>query len=214
MTYFLISLTNKCNKSCDYCVVKQWRNNPAYPDKITAEDVIAFLAKEARAGDIVELTGGEPTLFPNLNNLLDFCKELRLKVIMRTNGLNLGEWRKEYDNLTIVFAKHDSSEEYMEKRKKHLFSQDIIEEYIDGKKVSSDSLVPEFKTNDTSPLNSHGITKPFFITADGNVRFMPCVEQSWGNIIGLQYKREEHYCLDMQTCPYMLGAWNLQSFMQ
>ncbi|MCL2207359.1 MAG: 4Fe-4S cluster-binding domain-containing protein [Fibromonadales bacterium] len=208
MTYYLISLTNRCNKSCDYCVVKRWRNNPDYPDRITAEDVIAFLGKELKENDIVELTGGEPTLFEGLTDVLDCIHGKNAKTILRTNGLRLGEWRKKYGSMIVILAKHDSGAEYMNERKKLLSSCDLVED-DPSKIISSDSAKPDFKVDEASPANWHKIDRTFFVTADGNLRFMPCSERSWGNIIGLRYEREQHLCFEMHKCPYMLGAWNL-----
>jgi len=212
MTCFLLSVTNSCNKACAYCVVKQWRNNPEYPDKIAAIDVIKFLGKEMKAGDTVELTGGEPTLFTGLLLLLEWLREHNARVIMRTNGCKLDSWRKEFPNMVIVLAKHDSSDEYIEQKRAFLLPHDIVQTELDI--VPPDSTEPKFRTNDTSPLGKHGYTKAFFVTADGNLRFMPCVNVSMGNIINSDYSLEPWSCLAMNSCPYMLGAWNLAARME
>ena len=209
MTYFLLSIANACNKSCDYCAVKPWLNNPAYPDKITAGDLTAFLSRELKENDAVELTGGEPTLFPDLLLLLDFLKENGAKTIIRTNGFKLGEWRKNYENAVVVLARHDSGDEYMDERKKHLLPQDLILDGIPEHIKQKEQDKPIFENNEASPLSAHPFARSMFITADGNIRFMPCADRSIGNIIGLNYKLEEWHCLTMQKCPYMLGAWNL-----
>jgi Molybdenum cofactor biosynthesis enzyme len=205
MTYFLISLTNKCNKQCDYCVVKQWLNNPDFPDKATAKDFISFLEKEFNPGDVVELTGGEPTLFPDLTVLLDWLKEHEAKAIIRTNGLNLGDWRRCYDNLVAVLAKHDSSDGYIAERKKYLLPQDLVLDGIPEHIKQKEQNKPIFMTDETSPLASHPFTKAFFITNDGKVKFMPCVDRDMGTV--WDFKPENWHCCG--NCPYMLGAWNL-----
>jgi len=207
MTYFLISLTNKCNKSCDYCVVKQWRNNPDFPDKITAGDLILFLGKELQAGDVAELTGGEPTLFPDLTVLLDWLKKHGAKAIIRTNGLNLGGWRRCYDNLIVVLARHDSDEDYMGKRKKHLLPQDLVLDGIPEHVKQKEQGKPVFVNDETSPLTSHPFAKAFFITPDGKIKFMPCCNEDLGTVWDCK-PRKYHCC---GNCPYMLGAWNLAS---
>ena len=203
--YFLISLTNKCNKSCDYCVVEPWRNNPEYPDKITAADLIAFLEKELQPGDVVELTGGEPTLFPDLAMLLDWLKEHGAKVIVRTNGLRLGEWRKSYANLVVVLARHDSGDGYMAERKEHLLLHDLVLDGIPDDIRQREQDKPIFRNNEISPLDSYPFKKAFFIVPDGKIKYMPCCREDMGTV--WDYKPRDYFCC--RECPYMLGAWNL-----
>jgi len=205
MTYFLLSITNACNKSCDYCVVKQWRNNPAFPDKITAIDVIAFLEKEMQPGDTVELTGGEPTLFPDLLLLLEWLKEHNAKVILRTNGCKLDRWRKEFPNMVIVLAKHDSSDEYMEERRRHLMSWDKAVDKIPDDEMQKEQDRPIFKKGMNNPLTAHPFKRMFFITNDGKIRYMACCKEDMGSL--WDFKRREYFCCP--DCSFALLAWNL-----
>jgi len=205
MNYFLISLTNKCNKACDYCVVEQWRNNPDFPDKITVRDLIAFLKNELQAGDVVELTGGEPTLVHDFELLLDWLNEHRAKVILRTNGLNLGEGRKSYDNIIVVLARHDSSEGYIAERKKYLLPCDLVLDGIPENIKQKDPLKPVFVNDDASPLKDYPFEEMRFITNDGKVKFAPCCNDDMGTV--WDYRPRNYHCC--RECPYMLGTWNL-----
>jgi len=205
MTYFLLSITNTCNKACAYCVVKPWLNNPEYPDKAKAEDFIRFLQGEMVEGDVAEITGGEPTTFHNLLVLLDFLKHRGARVILRTNGLNLNKWRKSYDNMVVVLAKHDSSSEYIEERKKHLLGCDLVLDGIPDDIKQKELYKPVFKNDIVSPLTSHPFTKSFFVTNDGKVRVAPCATEDMGTVWDFK-PRLWHCC---RECPYMLGAWNL-----
>ena len=205
MTYFLLSVTNACNKSCDYCVVKKWRNNPDFPDKITAADIMAFLEKEMRPGDVAELTGGEPTLFPDLLLLLEWLKERGAKVIMRTNGFRLGKWRKEFPNMVVALARHDSGDEYMEERKRHLMPWDWAIDKIPDGEMQKEQDNPVFKKSKHNPLTAHPFKRMFFITNDGKIRFMSCCEEDMGTI--WDFKPREYFCCP--DCPFALFAWNL-----
>jgi len=205
MTYFLLSITNTCNKSCAYCVVKQWLNNPEYPDKATAEDFTAFLEKEMQAGDVVELTGGEPTLFPGFIKLLEWLKEHKAKVILRTNGALLDEWRKSYPNMVVVLARHDSDSAYMAERKKCLLPQDLILDSIPEHIKQKEQDKPIFVNDETSPLKTYPFKKTIFISADGKVKSMPCSKEDMGTI--WDYKPRLYLMCD--NCPLLLGAWNL-----
>ncbi len=205
MTYFLLSITNTCNKSCAYCVVKPWLNNPEYPDKATAEDFIAFLEKEMQPGDAVELTGGEPTLFPGFMKLLQWLKVHQAKVILRTNGAFLNGWRASYPDMVVVLARHDSDDAYMDERKGCLFPQDLVLETVEDHLKQTEQDKPIFVNNETSPLTQHPFTKMFHITNDGKVRFMSCCKEAMGTI--WDYVPRKYHCC--HNCPFALGAWNL-----
>jgi len=205
MVYFLLSVTNACNKACAYCVVKPWLNNPAYPDKAKAEDFIRFLQGEMVEGDVAEITGGEPTTFHNLLVLLDFLKHRGAKVILRTNGLHLNKWRKNYPNMIVVLTRHDSDDAYMEERKKYLLPHDRVVDVIPEEKMQKEERVPIFIADEKDPLTSHPFQKSFFVTNDGKIRCMPCSTKDMGTVH--DYKPRLYHCC--AECPYMLGAWNL-----
>jgi len=205
ITYFLISLTNRCNKHCEYCVVKRWVNNLEFPDKMKTEDLIAFLKKEFQAGDVVELTGGEPTLFLDLEMLLSWLKEHEARVILRTNGLHLSKWRGNYDNLVVVLAKHDSGDDYMNERKKYLLPCDLVLDGIPENIKQKKRFEPVFIADETSPLTSHPFKKTCFISADGKVKSMPCCSEDMGTV--WDYTPRLYRCC--KDCSHTLGAWNL-----
>lgn len=76
-----------CNLHCPYC------HNPAlvlepesYPD-IPLEELLAELAERRGFIDGVVVTGGEPTLAPQLLPLLRGVRELGLQIKLDTNGL-------------------------------------------------------------------------------------------------------------------------------
>jgi len=207
MTYFLLSITNTCNKSCSYCVVKPWLNNAEYPDKVSAEDFIKFLEKEMQAGDVVELTGGEPTLFPKLFDLLNWLKEHNAKVILRTNGYLLNHWRVNYSNMIVVLARHNSSEEYWQTCKKYLLPHDIAIDGIPEHLKQKDDGRPIFLNDEISPLKEHPFKRMFHITNDGKVRFMSCCKDDMGTV--WRYEPRNYHCCS--ECPFALGAWNLAS---
>ncbi|MDR3000270.1 MAG: radical SAM protein [Fibromonadaceae bacterium] len=205
MKYFLLSITNTCNKSCDYCVVKPWLNNPEFPDKATAQDFISFLSKEMRVGDVVEITGGEPTLFPELIKLLEFLKKNEAKVILRTNGALLDKWRADYENMVVVLAKHNTDDHTIERLKRYLLPQDLVIDDIPGDIMQKEQDKPIFKADNISPLKTHSFAKMFHVTNDGKVRAMSCSKWDMGTI--WDYKPQNYLCCP--KCPFMLGAWNL-----
>jgi len=206
--HFLLSITNACNKSCNYCVMKKWINNPEYPDKATIDDFIVFLNQAILPGDTAEVTGGEPTLHSDLLILLDYLKERNVKTILRTNGIKLGEWRKKYPNMIVVLAKHDSSDEYMEKRKSYLLPHDVVLDSISEEQKQKKENIPEFICKEDT-FKIHPYDSQFFVTNDGKVRFSPCSEIYAGNIHTREYNYTPLICKDIEKCSFLLGAWNL-----
>ena len=74
-----------CNFSCPYC------HNPAlargqYPERIAMPALIDFLARRRTLLEGVVITGGEPTLWPNLDALCRAVSDLGLAVKLDTNG--------------------------------------------------------------------------------------------------------------------------------
>ncbi|XP_034253806.1 molybdenum cofactor biosynthesis protein 1-like isoform X1 [Thrips palmi] len=90
--YLRISLTERCNLRCEYCMPSD--GVPLTPkDKLLTSDEILYLAKLfVRQGVTkIRLTGGEPTVRKDIINIIARLKELDgLKTIaMTTNGLTL-----------------------------------------------------------------------------------------------------------------------------
>jgi organic radical activating enzyme len=104
MKYFLFSITNLCNKSCDYCIVKPWVNNPEFPSTVAYGEAVDYFSTRLGKGDVLEITGGEPTLVPWLGPCIQFIGTLGARVLLRTNGFKL--FQNRYDFLTVVFNPH------------------------------------------------------------------------------------------------------------
>ncbi|HLC96689.1 MAG TPA: anaerobic ribonucleoside-triphosphate reductase activating protein [Candidatus Nanoarchaeia archaeon] len=75
-----------CMFRCGYCynVDLVFGKLPDIPE----EEVLAFLKKRKNVLDGVCITGGEPTLYPNLKNFIAGIKDLGYKVKLDTNGIN------------------------------------------------------------------------------------------------------------------------------
>ena len=74
-----------CNLRCPFCQNAVLVEG-AVPEFISEEDFFAFLEKRKGLLDAVAITGGEPTLRPDLN---DFCKKIKAagyRVKLDTNG--------------------------------------------------------------------------------------------------------------------------------
>lgn len=83
-----IAPTDKCNLSCVFCSVKN-RDMKELDRETAFQAVLDFVSLGAKT---VEITGGgDPTLWPYLEELIVYSKHLGLKVGLITNGIRLKE---------------------------------------------------------------------------------------------------------------------------
>lgn len=77
-----------CNMRCPFChnasLVTKAYTQPVIP----TEDVLSYLKKRKNILEGVCITGGEPTVYPGLPDLVDEIKSIGLKVKLDTNGTN------------------------------------------------------------------------------------------------------------------------------
>ena len=76
-----------CNMRCPFCHnmdIVENTTEPAYSDR----DVLGFLSKRSGILDGVCITGGEPTLCPELPSFIARIKDLGYRVKLDTNGTN------------------------------------------------------------------------------------------------------------------------------
>ena len=79
---------DKCNFRCEFC--HNWNTLIAAKDNadFIFEDILSFLKKRVGILDGVVISGGEPTLMPDLENKLRAIKELGYDIKLDTNGTN------------------------------------------------------------------------------------------------------------------------------
>ena len=82
-----VVFTRGCNFRCPFCHNSSLVNGVA-PQKIQSEDFFAFLNKRRGLLDGVCITGGEPTLNPDLPDFIRKIKDMGLLVKLDTNGTN------------------------------------------------------------------------------------------------------------------------------
>jgi len=80
-----IHLTDTCNNSCRFCVVD---SHQEAPEKVEQKIIRKFLTANAGKGyDSVNIHGGEPTLLPEIHDVLDMIRELVYPFVsLQTNG--------------------------------------------------------------------------------------------------------------------------------
>ncbi len=77
-----------CNMRCPYCHNASLATRPGSQPTIPEQEVLSYLAKRKGILEGICITGGEPTLYPELTDFIIRVKELGLKVKLDTNGTN------------------------------------------------------------------------------------------------------------------------------
>ena len=105
MNFLQVSLTSRCNFSCWHCPMAKFRNtdDPVY--HLNNDMLIQYLEKWVKPEDwVIELTGGEPSLYDGIQELLNYLNDKRYKTLVKTNGS--GRLPLDLPNVTIVAAFH------------------------------------------------------------------------------------------------------------
>lgn len=75
-----------CNMRCPFCHNKDLVINPGLVPGVDEEEIFSYLEKRKNILEGVVITGGEPTLYKDLENLITRIKKLGLAVKLDTNG--------------------------------------------------------------------------------------------------------------------------------
>ena len=78
--------TGGCNMRCPFCQNSGLVLEPQSQPEIREQDILAFLQKRRGILEGVCITGGEPTLQPDLEGFIRRVKELNYLVKLDTNG--------------------------------------------------------------------------------------------------------------------------------
>lgn len=123
-----INLTRRCNLNCEYCYIGKYINTESeFNNEL---DISIDLVKnkiEYFNIDTVYLTGGEPLLYPKLDELIEYLYKKNITINIATNGLLIT--RKTLDifknkNITLLLSiREDFDKEYT-------FINDIIKNNI------------------------------------------------------------------------------------
>lgn len=88
----IIEITDRCNLTCPTCYAG---SSPTHGRHRTLEEVKMMLdtiVENEKEPDVVQISGGEPTLHPQFFEILDYAKTLPIKHIMvNTNGIEIAK---------------------------------------------------------------------------------------------------------------------------
>ena len=114
----VVEVTDRCNLTCPTCYAG---SSPTYGRHRTLEEVKAMLdavVKNEKEPDVVQISGGEPTIHPQFWEILDYAKSLPIRHLMlNTNGIKIAkdipfaERLKRYTPDFEVYLQFDSFED-------------------------------------------------------------------------------------------------------
>lgn len=207
-TYIHLLLTNRCNRSCGYCLLKDMLNKT---EDALDKDVLLNYLSYLHKGDVVEITGGEPTLVPWLEELVRFLNDKEVYTLLRTNGYKL--FKNVYKWLLVALNTHDEDEAYVREKESLLRGTDVII----GKTVPFEFFKEGQKAPPTTLWDGNLVLNGF-----GNARMIGHQGHVWNMICGAMDEGNYLYKLGTTTddyidvdrvykpcpnCRYLLAPW-------
>jgi len=88
----IIEVTDRCNLTCPTCYAS---SSPNYGRHRTLEEIKKMLdtiVENEKEPDVVQISGGEPTIHPQFFEILDYAKKLPIRHLMlNTNGVKIAK---------------------------------------------------------------------------------------------------------------------------
>ncbi|MEO8671886.1 MAG: radical SAM protein [Tahibacter sp.] len=88
----LIEVTDHCNLRCPICYAESGPHRPGYRSMATIEAMLDAVVANEGEPDVVQISGGEPTLHPQFFDILDAARRRPIRHLMvNTNGLRIAK---------------------------------------------------------------------------------------------------------------------------
>lgn len=101
-TYLRISLTDRCNLRCFYCMPEEGIELTEKENVMTLEEIISLTRTFRDLGvDTVRLTGGEPLVRKNFGYLVEELVKLGVNLKLTTNGIVLDKYLELFDKIGL-----------------------------------------------------------------------------------------------------------------
>lgn len=86
----LIEITDHCNLQCPVCYASSGPSRPQYRPLAHVERMLDLVVHNEGHPDVVQISGGEPTLHPDFFRILDLTKQRPIQHLMvNTNGIRI-----------------------------------------------------------------------------------------------------------------------------
>lgn len=149
--------TQGCNMNCVFChnrcLIGQREDDPSQPE----DEVLSFLQKRKKFLDGVVVSGGEPTLQPDLEGFIEKVKAMGFLVKLDTNGTRPGVIKKLVDKKLVDYVAMDVKapmKKYREICRSEINEQDILESMT---LIRESDVDYEFRTTFCPQLNDSDI---------------------------------------------------------
>lgn len=88
----LVEITDHCNLRCPICYADSGPHRPGFRHLATVERMLDAVVANEGEPDVVQISGGEPTLHPDFFAILDAAKRRPIRHLMvNTNGLRIAQ---------------------------------------------------------------------------------------------------------------------------
>lgn len=102
-----VLFTGDCNFNCSYCYNKTLKNQP---NKDFDKDILPKLIERKDFIDHVIISGGEPTIDPNFNYMIDKLYENDFVIGIHTNGSNPGKIKEKLDKISFFRCRYKNKQ--------------------------------------------------------------------------------------------------------
>lgn len=91
----LIEINDHCNLNCPICYAESGTSRLQYRSLPEIESMVQAVVRNEGHPDVVQISGGEPTLHPEFFAVLDLCKSQPIRHLMvNTNGIRIAQDRE------------------------------------------------------------------------------------------------------------------------
>lgn len=88
----VVSITNACNLNCPICFTYNRKDRLYFMPVEEMQRTVDWIVESSESVDLINITGGEPTLHPDIIKILECCNRPEIgRVTMNSNGLRLAE---------------------------------------------------------------------------------------------------------------------------
>jgi uncharacterized radical SAM superfamily Fe-S cluster-containing enzyme len=88
----LVEICDACNLTCPICYAGSGQHRTEFRSLSQIEAMLDCVVRNEKQPDVVQISGGEPTLHPDFFRVLEMCKERPIRHLMvNTNGIRIAQ---------------------------------------------------------------------------------------------------------------------------
>lgn len=169
----IIEVTDRCNLTCPTCYASSSPNFGRHRSLDEIKTMLDTIVTNEKEPDVVQISGGEPTIHPDFFEILDYAKSLPIKHLMlNTNGIKIA---KDLDFVKRLKTYTPDFEIYLQFDS---FNDDVLME-LRGAKLS------DVRKQAIENLNTYNISTTLVVTLQKGLN-----DDEIGDIISYALKQE------------------------